>query len=131
MIAAVAPALTLHTRLLAGVLAAVFLFFILELIRRHRLQERYTILWLGASTLVIVVAIFPGLLALPNRLLGVRTPVVALVFLILLALTAVLLHLMVVISRQGEQITRLAQELALESARHQKPQPTPHRPDLS
>jgi hypothetical protein len=115
------PALTTHTRLLAAALAIVFIVFILELIRRHKLQERYTILWLGVSAIVILIAAFPDILALPNQLLGLRTPVLAFIFVVLVALLFIILHLTVALSRQGEQITRLAQEQALESARRQQP----------
>jgi hypothetical protein len=113
------PALTGHTRLLAGLLALLFIGVVLELIRRHKLQERYTILWLGTSLLTLAIAIFPGLLALPNSLLGVRTPGFSIIFLVLLALGSVILHLMIVVSQQGERITRIAQELAIQTAHRQ------------
>jgi hypothetical protein len=114
-------AITSHARLLAGVLAGLFILTILELIRRHKLRERYTILCLGAGVLVVAIAIFPGLLDIPNGLLGVRTSGLGLVLLLLLAFGAILLHLIVVVSRQSEQITRLAQELAMESSLRQQP----------
>jgi hypothetical protein len=109
--------LSAQTRVLAVVLAALFVAAILELVRRHRLQERYTVIWLVAGAVMMVGAIVPdqtiGSLA---RLLGVSDTNAALFSLVILMLLALALHLTVVVSRQSEQITRLAQDLAIERA---------------
>jgi hypothetical protein len=109
--------LSAQTRILAVVLAAVFAGTILELVRRHRLQERYTIIWLGAASAMTIGAIVPdqtiGALA---RLLGVSDTNVALFSLVILMLLGLALHLTVVVSTQSEQITRLAQEVAIQRA---------------
>jgi hypothetical protein len=109
--------LSAQTRVLAVVLAALFVVAILELVRRHRLQERYTVIWLVAGAVMMVGAIVPdqtiGSLA---RLLGVSDTNAALFSLVILMLLALALHLTVVVSRQSEQITRLAQDLAIERA---------------
>jgi hypothetical protein len=109
--------LSSQTRVLAVVLAALFVVAILEMVRRHKLQERYTVVWLVAGATMMVGAIIPdqtiGSLA---RLLGVSDTNAALFSLVILMLLALTLHLTVVVSRQSEQITRLAQELAIERA---------------
>ena len=106
-----------RARILALVFAAVFVITILELVRRHRLQERYTVVWLAAGTAMALGAIFPdqtiGSLA---RFLGVSDTTIALFSMLFLVLLALALHLTVVVSRQSEQITRLAQDLAIERA---------------
>lgn len=113
-------ALTPQSRVVAIVLAGLFILVILELIRRHKLRERYTALWLMTGALMIAVGIFPNLLGIPNELFGVRTPGLALFVVAFGALLAVVLHLTVAVSRQGEEITRLAQELAIERAQRQQ-----------
>jgi hypothetical protein len=109
--------LSTQTRVLAVVLAALFIGVILELVRRHRLQERYTVVWLIAAAAMALGAIIPdqtiGSLA---RVLGVSDTNVALFSMVILALLALALHLTVVVSRQSEQITKLAQDLAIERA---------------
>lgn len=108
--------LTVQTRILAALLGIGFNVAILELIRRHKLQERYTALWLLVGAGLILCAIFPQALSLAADILGVRDTNVALFALLIGGLVLVVLHLTVVISRQGEQITRLAQELAIQQS---------------
>jgi hypothetical protein len=110
-----------QTRVLAVVLAALFVGVILELVRRHRLQERYTVVWLTAGAAMALGAIIPDqTIGSLTRLLGVSDTNVALFSLVILALLALALHLTVVVSKQSEQITRLAQDLAIERADRQQ-----------
>ena len=92
---------------------------ILELIRRDRLQERYSVVWFVSGLAMLAGAAFPGLLTLVAELMGVRNTNVALFSLVLLLLLGLALNFSVIMSRQAAQITRLAQERALEKARQQ------------
>lgn len=105
--------LTFQTRVLATLVGIGFSIAILELIRRHKLQERYTAVWLLVGLGLIICGVFPPVLAFAADVLGVRDTNVALFALLIGGLVLVVLHLTVVISRQSEQITRLAQELAI------------------
>ena len=109
--------LTPQARILAGVIAIVFMVMILELIRRHRLQERYSVIWFVAGLGMLIGALFPGLLEVVANAMGVRDTNVALFSLVLLLLLGLALNFSVIVSRQAEQITRLAQESAIEGAR--------------
>jgi hypothetical protein len=111
--------LTSQTRIVAAVIALAFMLMILELIRRDRLQERYSVIWLLAGLGMLAGAAFPGLLELVADLMGVRDTNVALFSIVLLLLLGLALNFSVLMSRQADQITRLAQELALEKARAQ------------
>ena len=111
--------LTAQTRIIAAAIAIAFMVFILELIRRDRLQERYSVIWLLAGVAMLVGAAFPGLLEVVADLMGVRDTNVALFSIILLLLLGLALNFSVIMSRQAAQITRLAQERALEKAREQ------------
>ena len=111
--------LTSQTRILAAVIALAFMLMILELIRRDRLQERYSVVWFVAGLGMLAGAAFPGLLELASDLMGVRDTNVALFSIILLLLLGLALNFSVIMSRQAAQITRLAQERALEKAREQ------------
>jgi hypothetical protein len=112
--------LTAQTRIVAAVIALVFMLMILELIRRDRLQERYAVIWLLAGAGMLAGAAFPGLLELVANIMGVRDTNVALFSIVLLLLLGLALNFSVLMSRQADQITRLAQELALEKARAQR-----------
>ena len=111
--------LTAQTRILAAAIALVFMAMILELIRRDRLQERYSVVWFVAGLGMLAGAAFPGLLGIVADLMGVRDTNVALFSIILLLLLGLALNFSVIMSRQAAQIPRLAQERAIEGARRQ------------
>jgi hypothetical protein len=111
--------LTPQARIIAAVLAIAFMLLILDLIRRDRLQERYSVIWLVAGLGMLAGAAFPGLLKLVADAMGVRDTNVALFSIVLLLLLGLALNFSVIMSLQAAQITRLAQERALEKARAQ------------
>lgn len=111
--------LTAQTRILAAVLALAFMVLVLELIRRDKLQERFSVVWFVAGLGMLVGAAFPGLLELVADAMGVRDTNVALFSIVLLFLLGLALNFSVTMSRQAAQITRLAQERALERMREQ------------
>ena len=105
--------LTARSRILAAAAALFFFLLVLELVRRRRLQERYTVVWFVLGLGMLAGALFPGLLELLADVLGVRDTNVALFALLLLLLLALAFESTLTASRQGERITRLAQENAL------------------
>jgi hypothetical protein len=109
--------LTSQTRIIAAVIAIGFMLMILELIRRDRLQERFSVVWFVAGLGMLAGAIFPGLLEFAADLMGVRDTNVALFSIVLLLLLGLALNFSVIMSRQAAQITRLAQERAIEKAK--------------
>jgi len=111
--------LTSQTRIIAAVLALAFMALVLDLIRRDRLQERFSVVWFVAGLGMLVGAAFPGLLTVVADVMGVRDTNVALFSIVLLLLLGMALNFSVIMSRQAAQITRLAQERALEKASEQ------------
>lgn len=109
--------LTSQTRIVAAVIAIAFMLMILELIRRDRLQERYSVIWFVAGLGMLAGAAFPGLLEFIADVMGVRDTNVALFSIVLLLLLGLALNFSVIMSKQAAQITRLAQERALEGVR--------------
>ncbi|HVY78371.1 MAG TPA: DUF2304 domain-containing protein [Solirubrobacterales bacterium] len=111
--------LTAQTRIIAAVLAIAFMVLVLELIRRDKLQERFSVVWFVAGLGMLLGAAFPGLLELVADAMGVRDTNVALFSIVLLFLLGLALNFSVTMSRQAAQITRLAQERAIEKAQGQ------------
>jgi len=107
--------LTPQARIVAAVLAVLFMLLILDLIRRDRLLERYSIVWFVMGLAMLAGAAFPGLLELLARALGVRDVTIALFSVVLIILLALSLNFSVIASRQAKQITRLAQQSAIET----------------
>lgn len=112
--------LTSQTRIVAAVIAIFFMLLILDLIRRDRLQERYSVIWFVAGLGMLAGAAFPGLLELVADAMGVRNTNVALFSIVLLLLLGLALNFSVIMSKQAGEITRLAQERALEKAMAEK-----------
>lgn len=86
---------------------------IIELIRRNRLKERYSLIWLAASVILILFSVWRGLLHSISLAIGVYYPpsflfLVAIFFLLLL-----LLHFSVILSSLSESNKRLAQEIGI------------------
>ena len=107
--------LTPQARIIAAVLALAFMLLILDLIRRDRLLERYSIVWFLLGLAMLAGAAFPILLELLARALGVRDVTIALFSAVLLLLLGLALNFSVIASRQARQITRLAQQSAIET----------------
>jgi hypothetical protein len=79
------------------------------------------VIWFVAGLGMLAGAAFPGLLELVADLLGVRNTNVALFSIVLLLLLGLALNFSVIMSRQAAQITRLAQERAIDGARQDEP----------
>jgi hypothetical protein len=97
-----------------AVVGCILLFvFVLELVRRRRLKEEYSILWMAVSLGTAVLAAWGGLLLGITRLVGAYSANSVIFFFGLLFLLAVVLHLTVKVSGLSEQNKDLAQQLAL------------------
>jgi hypothetical protein len=86
---------------------------VLELVRRRRLQERYSMLWLATCLALIVLAAIPGLLDRLSSAVGIVYPPNALFVAVFGFVMLVLLNFSIAVSRLSEQTSRLAQRLAM------------------
>ena len=100
-------------KLLAIVGCGSGLLVIVELIRRGRLKEKYSLLWLFAGTVLLVFSSSRGLLEYVSSLFGIYYPPSLLFLLAFLFLLLITLHFSVVISGLSDKNKKLAQELAL------------------
>jgi hypothetical protein len=111
--------------LVAGLLICGVIF---ELVRRKHLLERFALLWLAAGIVVLLLAIWQGLLTKISHAVGIYYPPAALFGLGFLFVLLMLLHFSITISRLSDQNKILAQRVAMlrqELEREQaKPGPT-------
>jgi hypothetical protein len=104
--------------IVAAIASLALLGAVFELIRSRRLRERYALLWLLTSIVLLVFSIWRAGLNTVAGWVGVRTYPPAVLFAITaLFILLVLLHYSTVISRLSDQNTILAQRLALLEAR--------------
>jgi hypothetical protein len=86
---------------------------VFELLRRKRLMERYAILWLISSAVLLALAAWKGLLETVASAIGIYYAPSALFVLAFGFILVLLLHFSLVISRLADQNKILAQRLGL------------------
>ena len=101
---------------IAIVLSAMFLLAVLELVRRRKLVEEYSFLWIVVASLMLAVSIWRELLHSAARELGVHDPPNVLLIALTAAVVLALLGMSVILSRQRRQIERLIEETSILSA---------------
>lgn len=99
-------------KLLATGVSGIVLILVVELIRRGRLKERYALLWLLASCVLLILST-TKIIESVSQIVGIYYPPSALFLIAFLFLLLITLHFSVVISGLSDQNKRLAQEIAL------------------
>ncbi len=89
------------------------LLLILELVRRKRLMERYALLWLFATTVLLILAVWQGLLTTISYAVGIHYPPSALFAVAFGFELLLLLHFSLAVSRLSDQNKVLAQRIGL------------------
>jgi len=100
-------------KIIAVIVSGFIFFTVIELIRRDHLKERYSLIWLAASIVLIVFSSWRGLLHFIALKLGIYYPPSFLFLLAIGFLVVLLLHFSTVISSQSDQNKRLAQEIGI------------------
>lgn len=100
--------------ILAIVTSLITLLFIVDLLRRGVLKEKYAALWLIVAGTALILSIFPGLLRWFTDLIGIEVPSNLLFFATIVVLVLVAVQLSYELSRHEAQIRRLAEEVALQ-----------------
>ncbi len=100
-------------QVLAVTASSTLLVFVVEAVRRSKLNSRYAILWLGAGVVLLGLSIYRPLLDWVARALGVSYPPSLLFLVAFLFLLSIVLHYSLVISSHRDSIRRLGQAVAL------------------
>lgn len=96
--------------LVAGIGA---LLFVLELVRRRKLKEEYSLLWLATAIVLIVLSVSRPLLDTLASLVGIFYPPSALFLVAMIFVLFILLHFSTVLTRLTQENKENAQQLAL------------------
>jgi hypothetical protein len=110
--------ITTNTRLIAIGGSLLLLVFIVELVRRRRLKEEYSVLWIATGLVLLLLSVWYSLLVKVTNLIGGVAPSSTLFFFGLLFVMAMLLHFSVRTSQLERRLTALIQEVGLLSAKH-------------
>lgn len=98
------------------IVSVLLLAVVLELVRRRKLIEEYSFLWILFSLALLVVSVRREMLHAVARWLGVSYPPIVLVVLLIATLFVASLCHSVIVSRHRQQIERLTEETAILSA---------------
>ena len=107
-----------HVFVIAVTLLSVF--FIIRLVRRHKLRTKYSLLWIVVAIALATIAVFPGLLEAVSRAAGVYYPPATFLILSVGFLFLIVVHFSWEFSRSEERIRTLAEDLALLRASHEE-----------
>ena len=103
----------IRQKVLATIVGVTLLITIIELVRRRKLKEEYSWLWIAAGIVMLVIGLnYPLLLAI-TRFVGAGWTSSTLFFFGLFFVIALCLQFSVKISRLETQVKNLAQQLAI------------------
>ena len=101
------------TQIVSVAVSATLLFVVLELVRRRKLTDEYSLIWLVCAAALLVFSVWRDALHLAARLLGIHYPPAVLILVLVFFVFVVSLYFSVVVSRQRQQIEHLVEDLAL------------------
>lgn len=93
--------------------SGVILLTLFEMMRRHRLREKYALIWALVAIAVITVALFPVLLYRVSEAVGLAVPANLLFFSAAIVILVLTLQHSSELSRLEERTRTLAEEIAL------------------
>jgi hypothetical protein len=86
---------------------------VVELVRRRKLREEYSWLWLLTGGFIILLVVWYDLLVLITHLIGAIAPTTTLFIFGLIFLMLISLHYSIQISQLSHQVKEMAQQLTL------------------
>jgi hypothetical protein len=111
--------MTTTQRVFAVLTSVATLGVILELVRRRKLKEEYSWLWIATACGMLLLSGWYGLIEWITHLIGAVTVTTTLFLSGLIFLLLISVHFSTVISRLTQQVRRLTQELAILAAERQ------------
>ncbi len=105
--------MTIQQKIFALSIGVSLFFIIIELVRRKRLAEEYSFLWLFTGLGIVVFILWYDLLEWLTRFIGAKTPTTTLFIFGFLFMILMNLHYSVKITKLAAQVKDLAQKLAL------------------
>ncbi len=102
-----------NLRILLVVLSIVLIITTLSLIAKNKLPIKYSLFWLVASIVVLLVGLVPNVITFFTSLIGFETSVNLVTGIILGLLLLITLLLTIIISEQKRKIILLVQEVSI------------------
>ncbi|MEA1963816.1 MAG: DUF2304 domain-containing protein [Candidatus Aerophobetes bacterium] len=103
----------LRQKIMAISLSVGLLIIIFELVRRKKLREEYSWLWMLTGVIILILAVWYDLLLFIAHLVGAALPASVLFFLGIFFLVLINLYFSVKVSTLTTQVKKLTQEIAI------------------
>jgi hypothetical protein len=91
----------------------IFFYFVINLVRKKRIREEYSLLWIMFSIVFLVFSFWREGLEILASWLGIYYAPMAFLLILILGILSILIHYSVIISGMSEQNKSLVQELGL------------------
>lgn len=91
----------------------IYLIVIIQLLKKNKLELKYTLLWLIAALILIVVTILPGTVYYISELLGIVTPINSALVLAGMFVITILIVLTSIVSELNKTVRVLTQKIAI------------------
>lgn len=94
-------------------ISAALLLLVFELVRRRKLTEEYSFIWIVCSSALLLLSVWRNILHMAAHALGIYYPPAVLILVLGFFVFVGSLYFSVIVSRQRQQIEHLVEELAL------------------
>ena len=91
----------------------IYFVFILYFLKKRALELKYTLIWLLAGSVMLILVIFPGLMTSIIHILGIQSSMNGLYIALISFIIMILMTLTSIVSRLAYKVKRLIQECAL------------------
>lgn len=95
------------------VVVLVFFLFILQLLKTQKLNLKYTLLWLFATIVLLIISIFPQIMYVIANFLGIQTPINVALILAGIFIVMIIISITSIVSELNKKMRCLVQEVAL------------------
>ena len=94
-------------------LSVIFLFFVLQTVRKKKLQVQYALIWIVLALGTFCLAVIPGVAEKISALVGIETTSNFVYLLAVLALLILSFSLTVIVSKQAQKIKNITQIISI------------------
>ena len=91
----------------------IYLFIIFQMLKKKKLNLKYTLMWLFAGMTLLVITIFPKIMYWISNTLGIHTPINSAFLLGSMFIIMILITLTSIVSELNSKVRVLIQEMAL------------------
>jgi|WetSurMetagenome_2_1015567.scaffolds.fasta_scaffold26884_3 hypothetical protein len=121
--------MTIHQKVFAIFASIVIFIVIINLVKKNKLKEEYSWLWLLTGFVMIILVLWYDLLLMITRLIGAVQPTTTVFIFAILFLICVALHFAIKISILTDQVKNLSQKISLLDAEGYNNSLINHSPD--